>query len=308
MPLNDPRDWRRLQTAVRSGLRGVRASPVVFTTSVVTMAAGLVLLGAFLLLVSNMRGTLARFSGRPSVVAFFAPGEDPAADRVEALKKQLAGLSGIEAVEFVSREAALTRLREDLGEDAGVLDEIKENPLPASFELRLTSEATTPDSVRALSSRIRKLEGIADVRYGKQWVEGYEQVLASVQKLGLAVGVGLVVLLGFMVGGTVRLAVHAREDEIQIQRLVGASGFHVRLPFYIQGVLQGAIGGVISVTLLYGAFRLGLPLVGESFQFLVATDTWSFLSASWVLAILVFGMGLGLGGAVLSLLNLEEAR
>jgi cell division transport system permease protein len=162
--------------------------------------------------------------------------------------------------------------------------------------------------VRALSARIGKLEGIADVRYGKQWVEGYEQVLASVQRLGIAVGLGLVVLLGFMVGGTVRLAVHARSDEIQIQRLVGASSFHVRLPFYIQGVLQGATGGVISITLLYAAFRLGLPLVGESFQFLVASDTWSFLSGTWLVAILVFGMGLGLGGAVLSLLNLEEAR
>jgi cell division transport system permease protein len=293
---------------MRAGLHGVRATPLVFTTSVVTMAAGLVLLGAYLLIVFNMRGTLARFGGAGSVVAFFPPGDDPSVDQVTRVRTALAALPGVEAIEFVPRDVAMQRLRSDLGDDVAVLEDLQENPLPASFELRLASAAATPAKVRELAAQVAKINDIEDARYGKEWVEGYERVLAGVEKVGVAVGVGLVLVLGFMVGGTVRLAVYSCEDEIQIQRLVGASGLYVRLPFYIQGALQGVVGGVVSVLLLYAGFRLGLPLLGESIDFLVGSENWTFLSPTWALSICVVGMGLGLGSAVLSLLSLEEAQ
>jgi cell division transport system permease protein len=283
--LTDPRPWRRFATAFRGGLHGVSAAPLVFTTSVATMAAGLLLLGAYLLIVFNMRSTLERFGGAVNVVAFLAPGQDPDADRVEELRAQLRAIQGVESVEFVPRDVALGRLRDDLGEDLAVLEDLKENPLPASFEMRLASAIATPGSVRALAEEVAKIDGVEDARYGEQWVAGYERMLLSVQRLGLGVGFGLLLLLGFMVGGTVRLAVYTREDEIQIQRLVGASGLYVRLPFYVQGALQGVIGGAVSIGFLYAGFRLGLPLLGDSIGFLVADGTWVFLSPAWVLAV-----------------------
>ena len=304
----DPRRWRRMVTAIRAGLRGVGAAPLVFVTSVATMAAGLVLLGAYLLIVFNMRGTLERFGGAVSVVAFLPAGPDPDADTINGLRRKLEALPGVESVEFVPRDVALQRLRSDLGDDVSVLADLKQNPLPASFELKLTAQAATPANVRSLSEDAGKIAGIEEARYGEQWVEGYEKVLTVVEKIGLGVGIGLVLVLGFMVGGTVRLAVYTREDEIQIQRLVGASGLYVRLPFYIQGALQGAIGGAVSVALLYAAYRLTLPLLGESVSFLVGQDGWAFLSPSWMLGLCGIGMGLGLGSAVLSLLTLEEAQ
>jgi cell division transport system permease protein len=304
--LNDLRHWRRLSTALRSGLRSARTNPVVFTTSVATTAAGLVLLGALLLIVINMRNTLARFGGGVNVVAFLPLGQEPDTARIDALRAGFAELPGVEEVAFVSSETALARLREDLGGDFEILEELQENPLPASFELRLAAAAASPENLRALASRVARIEGVEDTRYGEEWVQGYERALRTLEQIGLILGLGLLISLGFMVGGTVRLAVHARQDEIQIQRLVGASGLYVRLPFYVQGAMQGLVGGLLAMALLYAGFRFGLPLLADSLQFLAGRE-WVFLGPLWSLGLCGLGMSLGLLSAVLSLLNLEEA-
>ncbi len=112
-------------------------------------------------------------------------------------------------------------------------------------------------------------------------------------------------VLGVIVSGTVRLAVQARADEIQIQRLVGAGGFFVRLPFYLEAGLQGALGAGLALAALYALFRLGLPLVGETLPLLLGAQP-VFFGPLALSGLVVFAVALGVAAAVLSLAWLEE--
>ncbi len=302
----DARTLRRFWVSVRSGLRGVTGAPLVFALSVTTMAAGLLMLSAYLLVVQNVRSVVSRYGEDLSLVAFLAPGRKLEPQTVAALEKTLAGLENVERVDFVPPARALERLRADLGDDAEILDNLVSNPLPASYEIRLREGARTPDHIQALASRVRRVDGVDDVRYGEAWVEGYSRVLRALEWIGAGLGACLVLVLGVIVAGTVRLAVHARADEIQIQRLVGAGGLFVRLPFFLEAALQGFLGAGIALSLLYGLFRLGLPVVGEPLQLLLGLASPSFFGPLEVSALLLVGASLGVGAAMVSLLRLDE--
>jgi len=302
----DARNTRKLASAVRSGLRGMRSTPGVFAISVATMAAGLCVLGAYLLVVQNMRGVLESFGRELRVVAYLAPGEAPAPEALAALERELAALPGVAALRWVSPADALVRLRRDLGSDADVLDGLAQNPLPGSFEVEVAPAQRTPEAVRALVEGIRAQRGIADVRWGEDWVEGYARLLRATEWIGLALGVFLAGVLFAIASGTIRLAVHARADEIQIQRLVGAGPLFIRLPFYLEGALQGGCAAALAIVLLWALYRLGLPLLREPLAYLLGQAQPSFFGVGAILMLGLLGVALGIGGAALSLLRLED--
>jgi cell division transport system permease protein len=302
----DARSVRKLGAAARSGLRGMRSTPGVFAISVGTMAAGLCVLGAYLLVVQNMRGVLESFGEELRVVAYLAPGEDPAADARAALEQELSAIPAVEALRWVSPSDALMRLRADLGPDADVLDGLAHNPLPGSFEIGVAAAQRTPEAVRALVGSLRSHAGIDEVRWGEDWVEGYARLLHAAEWLGVALGVFLAGVLFAIASGTIRLAVHARADEIQIQRLVGAGPLFIRLPFYLEGALQGGLAAALALALLYALYRLGLPLLREPLAYLLGQGEPSFFGPGAILGLGLLGVLLGVGGAALSLLRLEE--
>jgi len=304
----DRHQLRRLLSALRSGIRGIRATPLVFAVSVSSMVAGLLLLGSYLLVVQNMRGVLERFGHELKMVAFLDSDVDANPATVDALRKRFEVLEGVSRVRFVSRDQALQHLRSDLGREAGILDGLEQNPLPASFELELTTQSRSPEALAALAARVGQSLEIQEVRYGEDWVQGYARIVNALMWLGAGLGAFLVLLLGTIVAGTVRLALYARTDEIQIQRLVGAGALFVRLPFYLEGALQGALAALVALCLLYGMFQLGLPILGDLLVFLIGSSAPAFFGAAEIALLFVTGVGLGLGGAMLSLLRLEEVQ
>lgn len=302
----DPRTARRLSTSVRSSLRGVRATPLVFSASVCVMGAGLLLLGVFLLVVHNMQGVIDHLGSGLRVTAFMRADAVLEGDELEALSSRLRALDHVENVAYVSPEQALERLRRDLGQESAVLDGLSRNPLPGSFELELAANGRAdPESVRALATAVASEPALEEVRYGEGWIEGYARVLRSVEWAGAVFGGFLIVVLGAIVAATVRLAVHARADEIQIQRLVGAGGVFVRLPFYLEGALQGGLAGGLALALLYALYALGLPALRAPLVFLLGSAEPAFLGPAQAVLLVAIGVLLGLGGALVSLLRLE---
>jgi cell division transport system permease protein len=279
---------------------------MIFGLSVSTMAAGLLLLGTYMLVLQNMRQVIDRFGHGLSMVAFLEPAAATEPAVREELSRRFQALEGVSAVRFVSREDALELLRSDLGQEASILEDLEANPLPASFEIDFDMQNRSPEAVRELAAALGEVAGVEEVRYGADWVEGYARVLRAVEWLGVTLGVFLIVILGTIVSGTVRLAVHSRADEIEIQRLVGAGALFVRLPFYLEGALQGTVAAVLALGLLFGLFQLGLPVVGDLLSFLLGRTSPVFLNLGEITFILLLGVGLGIGGAMVSLLRLEK--
>ena len=282
----------------RTTLRGLRGSPVTTAVAILTISVSLVLVGAFDLLLRNMEDLLDDFGRDLHVTAYL---EDGLADaEAKQLASVLLTVEGVESVRAVSKEEALARFKDGMGAD--LLDGLDENPLPASIEIQLVPEQRSPEGMRIVVESIRGLPGIGDLGSGQDWVEGYLRALAVVR----GIGVGLSFILAFaallIVTNTIRLAVFARRDELDILRLVGASRAFTNTPFVVEGIAQGAAGGTLAVLLLYGIFRLVLPGLEFGFEVVLGSAP-RFFHASEMLVLIGQGAALGLIGSVAALIG-----
>ena len=285
----------RLQYFSRTAARGLRGSPVTTAVAVITISVSLVLVGAFQLLLRNMEELLDDFGDDLQVTAYLEDGVEPMEQRqLEAL---LLTVEGVEGVRAVSKAEALERFRAGVGSGAALLEGLDDNPLPASLEIQLVPERRSPEGMAVVVESISGLPGIAELASGQDWIEGYLRALAVIRGIGLGLGVLLSLATLLIVTNTIRLAVYARRDELSILWLVGGSRSFMNTPFLIEGVLQGAVGGVLAVTLLFAIFRTLLP----GFEFgleLVLGGAPRFFTAVEAVTLVAVGAGLGLVGSI----------
>jgi cell division transport system permease protein len=289
----------RLAYFGRAALRGLRASPVTSGVAVATIGIALVLVGAFALLLANMRGLLERVGDDLVVAAYLEEGLPEA--RRQALLEAVRGTPGVESVRLVSEAEALERFRRGIGRGAAFVDALGENPLPASLEITLVPEQRSVEGMRALVARLDGLSGIDDLASGQDWVEGYVRAMAVVRGLGIGLGVILALATLLIVANTIRLGVFARRDELEILSLVGASRSFVVTPFLIEGVAQGALGGALALTLLFGLFHLVLPGMAFGLELLLGGAAPRFFTGAEAAWLVGGGAGLGLLGSAAAL-------
>ena len=289
----------KLTYFLRTALRGLKASPITSTIAVATIGVSLLLVGAFALLLQNMEELLDRFGDDLHITAFLEDGL-PESERA-LLEERIATAIGVERVRYVSKEEALERFRDGVGRGGGFLEGLGENPLPASLEITLTPERRSAEGLRVAVGSIQGLPGISDLTSGQDWVEGYLRAVALVR----GIGVGLAVILAFatllIVANTLRLAILARRDELEILALVGASRSFVQTPFLLEGVLQGAVGGAVALTLLLVLFRLVLPGFEFGLEMVLGGASPRFFTGTESLILVGGGAGLGLVGSASAL-------
>jgi cell division transport system permease protein len=134
--------------------------------------------------------------------------------------------------------------------------------LPASLRMRLQEGARTSERLELLASWIREIEGVAEVRYGDQWVEKLERYIHVFLLLTLVVGIVVAIAALFVISNTVRLTVMARSRTIEIMRLVGATDWFIRTPFVVEGALQGGAAGAIAMGVLWSVHHYATQFVG----------------------------------------------
>ncbi len=289
----------QLNYFVRTSLRGLRSSPVTSAAAVATIGVSLVLVGTFALLLWNMEGLLNRFGDALFVTAYLEDGL-PVEDR-KALVELVATVEGVERVRVVSQREALERFQASVGLGSALLEGLAENPLPASLEITLLAERRSTEGLRVVVESVDGLPGISELASGQDWVEGYLRAVALVRAVGMGLGLILALATVLIVANTIRLAVLARRDEIEILTLVGASRVFVATPFLIEGLVQGAAGGVAAVAVLLGLFRLVLPGFEFGLEFLLGGVAPRFFSVAEAAALVGGGAGLGLFGSAAAL-------
>jgi cell division transport system permease protein len=155
--------------------------------------------------------------------------------------------------------------------------------------------------MQILREALDGLPGITELAHGQEWIEGYARAVALVR--GVAIGIGVVLGLAalLIVANTIRLAFYARRDELDILALVGASRTFVRVPFLLEGTLQGLLGGILALTILYGAYELLLPQVRFGLELVLGRAELRFFTHSESLSLVAGGAGLGLLGSMTAL-------
>lgn len=185
--------------------------------------------------------------------------------------------------EFISREEAASNLAHELGED--FIDFIGYNPLPNTIELFLQGPFTHPDSVLIVKNQLLEIPEIEKINFQETLLT---QVNRNLRRIGSGLMIFSAVLLLIsllLIHNTVRLAVYARRLTIKSMLLVGATQWFIRRPFFINGLLQGAIGGVAASGLLWGA----VAFLGQKFSDLNLNHDQQFM---WLLAAAIIAFGI----------------
>ena len=267
--------------------RGRRSSLL----STATIAIALFVLGAFLVVTSNLERLAEEWSGAAEISVYLVDNIS-AADR-EAIESTLAGDGNVVGVNFVPKDVALARFKQtfpDLAETLGAMDQ---NPLPASLDVRLRSTTAAQASVDTLVGRLRTTPSVSDVRYDKDWLDRLLRGVRLLRLIGLALGGALILAAALTIANVVRLALTARRDELEIMRLVGAPQSYVRGPFVMEGALHGAGGALAALVILAAIFfstraRFLLPLASA-----LNLSSVRFLPASLSLVMIAGGVAVG---------------
>jgi len=257
----------------------------------------LFVLGAFLTVAANLNEIVARWTQKVQVTFFLA---DDIEDRIrKILENRLKDDVAVESIEVVSRAQALERFQRLFRDLRTLPEDLGENPFPASIEVTLRSGHRAPDEVQRLVHAYERAPGVQDVQYDLVWIQRLSTAVSLVRGVGGFLG-GILALAGvFTISNVIRLTVYARQDELDIMRLVGATQSYVRGPFVVEGMIQGGLGGVISVGLLWVCFSFFANGALQASDLLGRAVV--FLPRDLCLAIVLGGMLVGIAGSLLSL-------
>jgi cell division transport system permease protein len=268
--------------------------------SVITIAAGLLVLGFFLIVNSNLQKLVARWSEAAELSVFL--GDDATPEQLQAISNMV-DRSGLAASrQYVSKEDAASRFRQDFPDLAAATVRLERNPFPASLEVRLNQRARAVGSaVDNLATSLGGMAGVADVRYDRRWLGRLNTAIGFVRAIGILIVAMLAVAAALTVANVVRLAAYARRDEIEIMQLVGAPFAFVRGPFVVEGILQGGLGALVAVVALWGIFVAARARFGAAAADALGLTTITFLPAGLWLLLIGGGMLLGcIGGYIVA--------
>jgi len=285
-----------LSFVLGEALRDVRRAGRVGVSAVLLITLALGALGAFWLASLNLGRAVAQWGERLRVVAYLK--QEPADPG--PLVRALSAMDGVARVRYVSKADAMASLKRSLGDRAAVVDDLPRNPLPASVEITPSAAAATPEGTRALSTRVAALPEVEEVQGGAEWVEGLANWQRLLRNLGLAVGALLAVAAILTATTATTLVLHIRRDEMEIMRLVGASGAAVRLPILLQGLLQGLAGAVLALAGLAVAHVLLAPRLEPLLAVTLGLARAAFLSPPQIALLLAGGAALGALGGLLA--------
>jgi len=181
--------------------------------------------------------------------------EEPVLEMQAQLVRKITNFSPVEEIRFTSRQEAYDSLAKQLGDNIDVLDDLDPSFLPPSIEVYPKKSLSTLADIQRFSEYLTTLPGTIKVQYGREWVERFNYFTKLLRIIVILSGILLIMTTTFMVAYTIRLAVVARQAELEILRLLGATNNYIRTPFLIEGFLQGVCGsllGLLALFFLYG--------------------------------------------------------
>lgn len=285
---------RKAWFVIRLAAQDLRGNAGIHLVAGGIITAAFITLGLFLLLSTNLSALSRHWEEKIQICVYLT---DQLADEDrKAMFQRLESLPEVKAVDYVSKDQALDEFREMLGDDADLLEGLDHNPLPASFILSLEPMARGVDQVKALAKNVSAWPGVGEVDYGGRLLEGFASASGIIQGAALMLGGLILVAVVFIISNTIRLTMYSRSEEIGIMRLVGASNLLIRLPFVIEGMVQGFAAAIMGAALLW-AFYLA-ALKGAAWPGIFGGFAPVFLSGSALWALLLGGAALGAAGSV----------
>lgn len=271
----------------RETFYNMRRSGSIGTLSIIIVALTTMVFSTLLLLANYLGIEISSLKKTPFVIAFL---DDGLSDLdIKILRSKIESLPQVNSVKYVSKEDALRKSAELFANCKDILEGLENmNPLPSSFEVKVNEQFLY--NIAEVANVVSNFDGIEDVQHAEKtsiFIKSIQTVMIVVVSI---LGFASILIIWF----SIMLTAYVRRDEIRIIRLIGGTNIFIRFPLLLQGVIQGLIGSILGIAILYGLFNLF-----SVYNLLVIDTTFlSFLPLEQIAIVISVGAFIGfVGGA-----------
>jgi len=293
---------RTLGLQMRQGISGLWRNRIMSLVAVGSVTAVLLVLGLSLLTIININSITAYIESSVEIKAFLEEELDSA--QVETIGEKIRQIQGVTEIDFETKETALEKYREQLGNNDSLLEglEGENNPFPSSYIVKVGN----PNTIGSISNEIAAFEGVEEVQYGKDVVDRLLESTHLIRVVGTVLICILAFISVFIISNTIKLTVVARRKEISIMKYIGATDSFIRFPFIIEGLLLGVIGSGLASGLVAVIYDYFFTSMNNSFGGIFVMLSGYFAPFAETLyntslILLAVGIVIGVAGSTISL-------
>jgi cell division transport system permease protein len=281
---------------LKRALDAMARGPYVTVVGMVTIFVAVFAIGLFAASLGGAQRLLEAWAGEVRIAVYLQPGADLVLAREEAAR-----IAEGRRVVAVPAAKALERLAQSLGDQAHVLDGVGPDALPDAVEVE--APGISLEGAKALAERLRAVTGVDEIDYGNAWLEKLERFVERARYGSIFLLAALSLATAVLVANTLRLAVFARREEIEIMKLVGATDLFVGAPFLIEGFLQGLAGGLLAVIALLAVHAATAPRLRAAVKLAEALSLRDTLPLPLLGALVAGGAAIGLLASTLAVVR-----
>ncbi len=258
--------WLKLVRTFKEGMTNFYRNGWLTFATVSILATSLYIISVTVVLGLTANLIIVSLQDKINVSVYFNPGVEES--KIIEIKDKLADYEEIKSVDYISKDKALEDLLALSSNTEMInkaLEEIGENPLPASIVIRANNPEQYEQIVRSVEDSYFK-EDISSVNYieNKKTIDRLSEIVLMSRKIGLIFGLAFVVIGILITFNAIRITMYSHKQEFEVMRLVGASNLYIRMPFVFEGVFYGLVAGVLTMILLFGTSYFISPLTNGS--------------------------------------------
>ena len=268
--------------------------------SIGTVTVSLFVLGVFMMLVVNLTRMASELESQVQIAVYL---NDALTEEGRAeVEQMMRDMKSISKIEYIPRKQAIQRLEERLGDQKYILEALGDsNPLPNSYEVTVKK----PEAVQSTAAAIADLYGVDEAKYGQDVASHLFDMTRLVRVFGFLLMFLLAGATIFIISNTIRLTVFARRKEIAIMKYVGATDWFIRIPFILEGIALGFIGGGLAAIFLRSFYSVMASKIYSTLTFFPLVPQYPFVNYLTIVMI-ASGMIVGIIGSTISLKRFLE--
>ena len=274
-----------LISGFRTTLSNILNNKQTFLLSVATITIAISILGLFLLLFFNLNGLLSSWNRQVQLIVYLD--DDITASQKDILEVIISKNKQVESTIEISRETAWAEFQSNISDNLKPLLSLEFNPLPASYKVGFRRTDNRLSNIRELSIILETQQGVESIEYGQEWISRLEKFLIFSKIFLFAIGGLLSLGLILIISNTIRLSIYSRQDEIELMLLIGATPRFVKIPFLLEGMIQGLAGSVLALFLisaihfyLKDEFQSSIGSMGMDLQFIAVPFLFGLIGLS----------------------------
>lgn len=269
--------------------------------SIGSVTAVLVILGFILIIVLNVNNVALVTKETFDEIAVYLK-DEVEESQIDEMGRSFKNIDGVMGVAFQTKEYALEQLKEDWGENAFLLEGLRNNPLPNTYIVQLEDVSKSEEVI----TQIQTFEGVENVMYYKDAVNSLIKISDFVKTAGAGVIIILLLISVFIISNTIKITVLNRHKEIELMQYIGATNGYVRGPFMIEGITLGLLGSLVAILLIFMGYNYVINYLAGRYVALLSGMSGYLVGVDMVfndliIIFLTIGIGIGMLGSLISL-------